>query len=120
LPQYDNPLTGDWLMTFLLDLGVQRRDGDLRFAIENGRFGLKRVAARFHFRRPRRLEIESETFNFKRGDLIHLFFSYRYTPERVRTLLDRHGLEVLQQWVTKSGEEGVFLVSRRGGSGERR
>ena len=27
LPQYDNPLTRDWLMTFLLDLGVERNDG---------------------------------------------------------------------------------------------
>ena len=34
LPQYDNALTRDWLMTFLLDLGVERRDGELRFAIE--------------------------------------------------------------------------------------
>ena len=35
LPQYDNALTRDWLMTFLLDLGVERSDGELRFAIED-------------------------------------------------------------------------------------
>src|ERR1039457_3558027 len=33
LPQYDNPLTRDWLMTFLLDLGVGRNDGKLIFEI---------------------------------------------------------------------------------------
>jgi L-histidine N-alpha-methyltransferase len=37
LPQYDNPLTRDWLMTFLLDLGVERGDGKLRFKIEDDR-----------------------------------------------------------------------------------
>ena len=37
LPQYDNPLTRDWLMTFLLDLGVERNDGKLRFKIETCR-----------------------------------------------------------------------------------
>ena len=34
LPQYDNPLTHDWLMTFLLDLGIGRSDGELRFRME--------------------------------------------------------------------------------------
>ena len=29
LPQYHNPLTQDWLLTFLLDLGVERADGEL-------------------------------------------------------------------------------------------
>ena len=112
LPQYDNSLTRDWLMTFLLDLGVDRRDGDLRFDIENGRFNLKRIAAHFHFRRARQLEIDSETFKFKRGDSIQLFFSYRYTPERVRGILNRYDLKICEEWITKSEEEGVFLCRK--------
>ena len=141
LPQYDNPLTRDWLMTFLDGLGIERRDGELKFKIESGssrreeapgsrsffakkklrlltssptmnEVGLKRVVAHFHFRCSRRIEIESEAFRFKTGDSIRLFFSYRYTPERVRAVLARHGLKVREQWITKSGEEGVFLVSR--------
>jgi L-histidine Nalpha-methyltransferase len=116
LPQYDNALTRDWLMTFLLDLGVERRDGDLKFAIEEGRFGLKRVVARFHFRRARRIEIEDEAFNFEVGDSIQLFFSYRYTPERVRKILARYKLKVCEQWIAKSEEEGVFLCRKPGGA----
>ena len=111
LPQYDNGSTRDWLMTFLLDLGMERRDGELRFAIEDGRFGLKRVVARFHFIRPRRIEIEDETFSFNAGDTIQLFFSYRYTPERVQKILARYSLKVCEQWIAKSGEEGVFLCN---------
>ena len=112
LPQYDNALTRDWLMTFLLDLGVEKGDGKLEFAIEDGRFGLKRIVARSHFTRSRSIEVESERFRFRRGESIRLFFSYRYTPERVSKILTQHDLEVCAQWITKSEEEGVFLVSR--------
>ena len=42
-------LTRDWLMTFLLDLGIERRDGKLKFEIEDGGSDLKRIVARFPF-----------------------------------------------------------------------
>jgi L-histidine Nalpha-methyltransferase len=113
LPQYDNALTRDWLMTFLLDLGAERRDGELRFTIEDGWSGLKRIIARFHFRRPRRIEIGDEAFCFKTGDSIRLFYSYRYTPGLAQTVLTKYGLEVCGRWIAKSGEEGVFLCRRK-------
>ena len=113
LPQYDNPPTRDWLLTFLLDLGIERRDGKLHFAIEPGGLGLKRVVARFHFNRHSRIQIESKPFEFQRGESIRLFFSYRYTPALVRKNLAKHGLEVLDHWITQSEEEGVFLCRRR-------
>ena len=113
LPQYDNGLTRDWLMTFLLDLGGEWRDGDLRFTVEAGRLGLKRVVARFHFSRTRRIEIEGEQFVFRRGENIRLFFSYRYTPEHVCKILGRYKLKICRQWISKSEQEGVFLVCRR-------
>ena len=114
LPQYDNPPTHDWLMTFLLDLGVERSDGELRFAIESDPAGgdLKRIQAVFNFTRARRIQIESEAFTFGPGDTVRLFFSYRYTPALVCRLLMRHGLQVGGQWITRSEEEGVFLVRR--------
>jgi uncharacterized SAM-dependent methyltransferase len=142
LPQYDNLLTRDWLMTFLLDLGVEKKDGELRFKIEicssrreeaqtsrsispkkNQRLltssptmeevELKRVVADFRFTRPRRIEIDDERFNFRSGETIQLFFSYRYTPELVHKLLGRYDLEVCDQWIAKSEEEGVFLCRRK-------
>lgn len=113
LPQYDNAPTRDWLMAFLLDLGVGRSDGELRFAIENdpAGSGLKRVTACFHFARSRRIQVGAERFQFHPGESIRLFFSNRHTPELVRSLLDQHGLEVRGGWIAKSGEEGVFLCA---------
>jgi uncharacterized SAM-dependent methyltransferase len=114
LPQYDNALTREWLMTFLLDLGVERGDGEIRFGIETvpGPARLKRVTADFHFSRPRRVHVDARRFRFRAGESIRLFFSYRYTPGRVRSLLRARGLRVTAQWVTPSGQEGVFLCRR--------
>ncbi|MEY2466340.1 MAG: L-histidine Nalpha-methyltransferase, partial [Verrucomicrobiota bacterium] len=113
LPLYDNALTRDWLLTFLLDLGVERADGELRFAIEDASHGLKRIVARFHFFRTREIQIENDRFSFRAGESVRLFFSYRHTPELVRRLLLQQGLNVADEWITKSKEEGVFLCQRK-------
>lgn len=113
LPLYDNDLTREWLLAFLLDLGVERADGALGFAIEDATGGLKRIVADFKFIRPRRIQIDREAFEFRAGDSIRLFFSYRHTPERVRALLAGQSLEVRDRWIAKSGEEGVFLCRRK-------
>jgi L-histidine Nalpha-methyltransferase len=155
LPQYDNPLTRDWLMTFLYDLGIGPNDGRLRFKIEtrsrqgtclavagrrrNGaptensairnpqsainerlltsspavqEVELKRIVADFHFARRCRITVEDEMFDFRAGETLRLFFSYRYTSDRVRRVLARYGLEVCDQRITKSEEEGVFLCRK--------
>ena len=113
LPLYDNAPTRDWLITFLLDLGVAADDGELRFAIEDDPAGsaLKRVTAGFRFVRPREIRVEDQCFLFPAGESIRLFFSWRHTPALVRSLLGAYGLAVCDEWITKSGEEGVFLVS---------
>ncbi len=114
LPLYDNAATRDWLMTFLLDLGVEANDGKLCFTVEDdpGGSGLKRVAADFRFARPREVQVDEERFRFLAGESIRLFYSWRHTPALVQRLLGQQGLRVLDQWITKSEEEGVFLVSR--------
>ena len=114
LPQYDNLETRGWLLTFLFDAGVDPKDGELRFEIEKGppKTGLMRVVARFYFKRPRRIQIGESRFSFRAGDRIRLFFSYRYTPDRVARILRKYGLVVRGQWITRSQEEGVFLCSR--------
>jgi L-histidine Nalpha-methyltransferase len=110
LPQYDNPLTRDWLMALLLDLGFEVADGELRFTIENDARGLRRITAHFHMARERRVRVLGETFTFARGERIRLFFSYRHTTEIVRALAGEFGLCIVDHWINDSGEEGVFLL----------
>jgi uncharacterized SAM-dependent methyltransferase len=110
LPLYDNLLTRDWLMTILFDLGIEPVDGELRFSIEEGRSNLKRIVAHFLFSRRKTVGVDSETFDFKRDDALRLFFSYRHTPYLLKQLCRASGLHISSQWITKSKEEGVFLV----------
>ena len=112
LPLYDNDLTREWLMLVLLDLGVEKEDGTIRFSIENDA-SLKRITACFEFRRRREIQVDAERFVFTPGAAIRLFFSYRHTPALVRSLLRAHRLDVLAEWITPSADEGIFLVSAR-------
>jgi uncharacterized SAM-dependent methyltransferase len=115
LPQYDNPLTREWLLSFLLDLGVEREDGAIRFHVEDCPHGseVNRVSAAFYFCRGRAVQVGTERFEFQPGESIRLFFSYRHTPERVAALAHRAGMDVIEQWIGGSEEEGVFLCQGR-------
>jgi uncharacterized SAM-dependent methyltransferase len=115
LPLYDNALTRDWLMTFLLGLGVEPQDGEISFRIEDNRNvpELKQIAAYFQFNRKREVAIEGERFLFAPENPIRLFFSYRHTPKIVRSLLGVYGINVVEEWIAKSEEEGVFLCKQK-------
>ena len=113
LPQYDNPLTRDWLMTLLLDLGFECSDGELAFAIETDESGFHRIAAHFQLRRDREIIVSDESIGFVAGDRIRVFFSYRHTTETMRSLLGQSGIAVHGEWSNDRGEEGVFLCRKR-------
>lgn len=117
LPQYDNSATREWLMTFLADLGLDGSYGELSVLIEDcsTAAGLKRITVDYHITKTHRLEIDEERFNLSEGDVIRLFFSYRYTVDRVCKLLRRYGITVIGHWVTSSEEESVFLCTRKVG-----
>lgn len=114
LPLYDNALTRDWLLAFLVDLGVEVQDGALEFGIEtaNEKSGLKRVTVDFVFNRPRELRLDEEVFHFAPGEKIRLFFSCRHTPAMVESLLASQGLRLKGSWIAKSDEEAVFEAVR--------
>jgi len=114
LPGYDNPQTCDWLLTFLHDLGVEPGDGLVQFFIEDSKSGFKRIVADYCFSKQRALPVYGERFEFREGDKIRLFFSYRYTTDRIASLLSVHKLSILEQWIIPSGEEGIFLCGRAG------
>ena len=110
---YDNALTRDWLMTFLLDLGVERDDGELGFTVQDcpGATGLKRIEANFQFRQSRKVRVFGDELEFHAGENLRVFFSYRHTPDQVRALLKEQGLAVIDQWIARSEEEGVSLCA---------
>lgn len=115
LPQYDNQPTRDWLITILLDAGVDEDDGEIRFAIEADPVDpeISRVNAVFHVQRHVDLRIDGRSIAWRPGDEVQLFFSYRYTTAKLDTVLQRHGLKLVDCWEGSSREEGVYLVGRK-------
>lgn len=89
-PQYDNAKTRAWLSRVLMDWGLEARADSYALSIEEHHGLLRFVAAVTDLR---------------------LFFSYRYTPERLRSTLAAHGLALGQGHVSPSREEGVWSVS---------
>ncbi|MBU6400372.1 MAG: L-histidine N(alpha)-methyltransferase [Verrucomicrobia bacterium] len=114
LPQYDNELTRDWLLTFLLDLGVHQDDGQISVWVEDcpDPLPLKRIVAEYRFSKARSLSVDGETFAFQAGEEIRLFFSYRYQPAQVRALLADAGFETIEESLAASREEGIFLCRK--------
>jgi len=113
LPQYDNALTRDWLMTLLLDLGFTEEDGDPRFSIETDADNLQRIVAHFEVYRPREVRVFSERIAFTVGERLRVFFSYRHTVQTMTALLAEQGMAVVEHWLNDSAEEGVFLIQKR-------
>lgn len=116
LPQYDNPLTRDWLMALPKDLGARDNDGELEWEIEScpRHSGLMRITACYRFARGATWHTETESFAFAAGERLRLFFSYRHTPERLGEILSKHGMAIEASWISASKEEGVFQVARAG------
>jgi L-histidine Nalpha-methyltransferase len=114
LPQYDNALTRDWLLSVLLDLGVERNHGCLEFQVapcpKNS--GLLRIEADFVFATAVEIQYGGTAWHFAGGDRFQLFYSYRYTQVSVASLLGPHGIQISRSWTNASGEEGVFLGHR--------
>jgi uncharacterized SAM-dependent methyltransferase len=112
LKQYDNQLTNDWLMIFPNDLGLH--DGVLRWNIEpsSANAELFGFVAWLEMRELNHLTLDDQDYTFKQGERIRLFASWRYTPALMETELAKVNLRLLGQWITPSGEEGVFLVTR--------
>ena len=111
LPQYDNAETRDWLLSFLVGLGVSATEGRLRFGIEEID-ELLRIVADFEFSESLGLSIGGESFEFAAGRALRLFFSYRHTEQTLAKRLAKHSFTIAASQIDSSAEEGVFRVER--------
>ena len=113
LPQYDNTETRDWLLSFLVGLGVPETAGELVFEIEPVD-ELLRIVADFNFTQSQPIVVDGERVMFESSQTLRLFFSYRHTVETLAKRLAKHGLQIVFCEIAESGEEGVFRVERAG------
>ncbi len=114
LPQYDNELTRDWLITVLTDAGVEGDQGKLSVEIEPDETQpeLSRIGFYFEVEREVNLKLGDRQVNWSPGSRVRLFFSYRYTTAKIQKLLSVYGLKVLESWEDKTQQEGVYLCCK--------
>lgn len=112
LLQYDNEPTRRWLLGALSELGLMPEDGELTFALAPAETlpDLKRIEASFLIQRPVELSVLGEKFLFPSGTALQVFYSYRFTPDHLRSFLEESGLAIEREWLLP--EEGLFLCRR--------
>jgi len=111
LPLYDNGPTRAWLSGVLEDLGIPRGDFSLECGVAD-RAGLKRVEVWAEFLRGVEVEMDGKRYAYGKGDRMRLFFSNRHTPELVKNQVESAGMKWGQGWISGSGEEGVWAVTK--------
>ena len=115
LPQYDNDLTKDWLITVLTDVGIAPEDGSIIFEIEPDRTypEVYRMTAYFVLNRSITFSLDNHLFEWEKEERIRLFFSYRYTTPMIRKILNHHQIDVVSTWETANQEEGIYLCRKQ-------
>ena len=113
VPQYDNPLAHAWFMGLFESLGFPAADLELQIDAHplslNGHVWQIRTAAQCL--RQVQLTLYDESFTFQSEERLHLFFSNRFTPQAMPSILADAGLNVLETFLFASREEGIYLCS---------
>ena len=114
LPQYDNSHARAWFAGLLDSLGFA--GSDLRLAVqarplrEDGHAWRIQVDARVL--QDVHLVLYEESFDFREGEVLEVFFSNRFTPAALPQVIRDAGFDVRQTWVLDSQEEGIYLCRR--------
>ncbi|NER31985.1 MAG: L-histidine N(alpha)-methyltransferase [Symploca sp. SIO1C4] len=113
--QYDNELTKDWLMTILIDAGVNQENGQIISYIENDQKtqDLKRIGVYFELRNDLNLELEDQLIQWAHGNKVQLFFSYRYNTTMIQKILNQYSINILDYWEAANQEEGIYLCQKQ-------
>ncbi|MBE9040450.1 L-histidine N(alpha)-methyltransferase [Oscillatoriales cyanobacterium LEGE 11467] len=116
LPQYDNELTRDWLITILIDAGVDIDRGKISVEIEpdETQLEISRIAFYFEVEREIEFKLDDRQVQWQAGTRIRLFFSYRYTTTKIQKILGCYGIKVVESWEDKTQQEGVYLCCKEG------
>jgi uncharacterized SAM-dependent methyltransferase len=111
VPQYDNPLAHAWFGGLLDSLGFPATD--LRLAVmarplrEDGH--IWRIQADALFLKDVTLRLYENSFDFREGEALEIFFSNRFTPMVLPQILTSAGFTLSQSWILDSQEEGIYL-----------
>ncbi|MDZ4816142.1 MAG: L-histidine N(alpha)-methyltransferase [Verrucomicrobiota bacterium] len=116
LPQYDNDLTLEWMSAILDSFDFPQAKDQLKFSIQRTKVteDLPRFEAWYTLPSNHRVNVYGETLNYKKGEKIRVFYSYRHTPDSLLNICARHKFQVLHTASASKGEEAVWLIKKSG------
>jgi len=110
LAQYNNAPTKEWLGGALRARGAVG-ETNVHLDSAGGADGLERIAADFAFSSVVEIRASSQGIRFAPGERFPIFFSYRYTVEKLTSLAAQHGLVCQASATSAAEDEGVFLFT---------
>jgi hypothetical protein len=111
LPQYDNPETLRWLKQVLADWGISEALSEPVFAIQQ-LDSIWGIAANCHWLSDVTFDWEDALFKAEKGATLRIFYSLRYTPEDLRSVMQKNGLLLGAGYITACKQEGVWRAFR--------
>lgn len=116
LGQYDNAETRGWLSLLLADYGFEPDDYQICFSVEPCASlpELLQIVARLELRRARTISVGGTQLSFSAGEKLRLFFSNRYTPALFRRVFQLGGMNIIGEWVSADGYEGIIACDLAG------
>lgn len=119
LGQYDNPPARAWYEGAAEGLGIPTAEMDLHVEavpVEPGGHWW-RIAVTLHPRHDLSVRLYGESVPWRKGQSIALFHSHRFTRAALCTRLNAARLEIVADWQSANGEEGIYLLRRAGAPG---
>jgi uncharacterized SAM-dependent methyltransferase len=113
LPQYDNPLAHAWFAGLLDSLGFPSSHFRLTVHAEPLRTDgqIWQIQADAVFTAPVSLRLHGDTWCFTPNERLRLFFSNRFTPQVMPSVLAEAGLSVVDTFLWASQEEGIYVCT---------
>ncbi|MEY3870174.1 MAG: hypothetical protein RLZZ338_4065 [Cyanobacteriota bacterium] len=114
MPQYDNELTKDWLMTVLVDAGINQESGTIKLTLKDAPIepDLKRINYHFEVENDVSFKLDDQMIQWQTGDEVQLFFSYRYTTRKIQEVLQKYDIKVMDYWEGANQEEGIYFCQK--------
>ena len=123
LPQYDNEETRRWLSGFLEWQGIRAGSFGWEYGVErlpSGEGGMARITVDAVLREPAFVQVPGhEGVRWAAGERVRVFQSLRMTLDAARRFGTSMGWRVVRAAADARGEEGVVLLQRLEGVGER-
>ncbi|KIE58494.1 hypothetical protein A946_06275 [Methylacidiphilum kamchatkense Kam1] len=113
LDQYDNAETRLWLTEILRDWGIEDKTElfNISIGMENNFF---RIEATVYWKENGSIPVGSgKEVPISKGKPLRLFYSYRFTVERLEEFFSKWHYKVLARWIFHNKEEGIWLLQHK-------